>query len=205
MYLIGYDIGSSSIKAALVDSVSGKTLGVAQHPETEMEMISQQQGWAEQQPELWWEHLGHATQKLLEQTNINGTEIKSIGISYQMHGLVIVDKDQHVLRPSIIWCDSRAVEIGNDAFGRIGNEKCLKHLLNSPGNFTASKLKWVKDNEPALYERIYKAMLPGDYIAMKMTGQIKTTISGLSEGMFWDFEKMKWQHFYWKIMVYTVI
>ena len=189
MYLIGYDIGSSSIKAALVDSASGKTLGIAQYPDSEMDIISRQQGWAEQQPELWWENIGHATKRLLETASVNTADIKGIGISYQMHGLVLVDKDEHVLRPSIIWCDSRAVEIGNQAFDEIGNEKCLQHLLNSPGNFTASKLKWVKDNEPAVYDRIHKAMLPGDYIAMKMTGEIKTTISGLSEGMFWDFEE----------------
>lgn len=189
MYLIGYDIGSSSIKAALVDSETGKTLGIAQYPDSEMDIISRQQGWAEQQPELWWENIGHATKRLLEKTSVNTADIKGIGISYQMHGLVLVDKDEHVLRPSIIWCDSRAVEIGNQAFDEIGNEKCLQHLLNAPGNFTASKLKWVKDNEPAIYDRIHKAMLPGDYIAMKMTGEIKTTISGLSEGMFWDFEE----------------
>ncbi|MFY0653825.1 MAG: carbohydrate kinase [Cyclobacteriaceae bacterium] len=189
MYLIGYDIGSSSIKAALVDGASGKTLGVAQFPETEMDIISRKQGWAEQQPELWWENIGHATKKLLEQTGANKADIKGIGISYQMHGLVLIDKEGHVLRPSIIWCDSRAVEIGNRAFDEIGADRCLSHLLNSPGNFTASKLKWVKDNEPAIYEKIDKIMLPGDYIAYKLTGAARTTISGLSEGMFWDFEE----------------
>ncbi len=188
MYLLGYDIGSSSIKAALVDSSTGKTIGIAQYPESEMDIISRQQGWAEQQPELWWENVGHATKKLLAESGTKPGDIQGIGISYQMHGLVLVDKDQHVLRPSIIWCDSRAVEVGNMAFKDLGEEKCLRHLLNSPGNFTASKLKWVKDNEPNLYEKIDKAMLPGDYIAMKMTGEINTTISGLSEGMFWDFE-----------------
>lgn len=189
MYLIGYDIGSSSIKAALVDSATGKTLGIAQYPEKEMDILSTQQGWAEQQPELWWENAQHATAKLLKACQVKVGDIKGIGISYQMHGLVLVDKDHQVLRPSIIWCDSRAVEIGNQSFKAIGEEKCLKHLLNSPGNFTASKLKWVKNNEPALYEKIHKIMLPGDYIALKMTGEAKTTISGLSEGIFWDFEE----------------
>ena len=189
MYLIGYDIGSSSVKAALVDGSTGKTIGVANYPETEMDIISRQKGWAEQQPELWWENIGHATKKLLAETEADASAVKGIGISYQMHGLVIINKDGHVLRPSIIWCDSRAVEIGNLAFDEIGNEKCLSHLLNSPGNFTASKLKWVKDNEPNVYEQIYKFMLPGDYIAYKMTGEACTTISGLSEGMFWDFEE----------------
>lgn len=189
MFLLGYDIGSSSIKAALVDAETGKTVQVVQHPKLEMEIISPHAGWAEQHPETWWENLCQATKELLQITGVNPQEIKSIGIAYQMHGLVLIDKEQHVLRPSIIWCDSRAVEIGNEAFQALGEEKCLSHLLNSPGNFTASKLKWVKENEPEIYERIYKILLPGDYIAMKLTGEMNTTISGLSEGIFWDFKK----------------
>ena len=188
MYLIGYDIGSSSIKAALVDASSGQTIKVVQHPETEMAIIAQQAGWAEQQPELWWDSVCHATKKLLKQTKVDGAAIKGIGISYQMHGLVLIDKAQQVLRPSIIWCDSRAVEIGEQAFKEIGANKCLTHYLNSPGNFTASKLKWVKDNEPEIYSHIHKMMLPGDYIAMKLTGKVCTTPSGLSEGILWDFQ-----------------
>ncbi|MEP4095840.1 FGGY family carbohydrate kinase [Reichenbachiella sp.] len=191
MYLIGYDIGSSSIKAALVEAESGKTVAVCQYPDSEMDIISRQSGWAEQQPEVWWDNVRSATQRLLEKTKVKAAAITAIGISYQMHGLVLVDKDHHVLRPSIIWCDSRAVQIGAQAFESIGKSQCLNHLLNSPGNFTASKLKWVKDNEPDLYERIYKALLPGDYIALKMTDQARTSISGLSEGMMWDFKENK--------------
>jgi len=189
VYLIGYDIGSSSIKAALVDAFSGQTIKVVQHPETEMNIIAQQPDWAEQDPELWWDSVCQATKNLLKQTGLDGTDIKGIGISYQMHGLVLVDKAKEVLRPSIIWCDSRAVEIGEQAFQEIGPNICLNQFLNSPGNFTASKLKWVKDNEPEIYSRIDKMMLPGDYIAMKLTGQVCTTPSGLSEGILWDFKK----------------
>lgn len=189
MYLLGYDIGSSSIKAALVDAASGKTIEVMQHPESELEIISKKNGWAEQQPETWWTNLCQVTKKLLKKTGIKPDNIQSIGIAYQMHGLVVVDKNQKVLRPSIIWCDSRAVAIGNEAFEEIGADKCMSHLLNSPGNFTASKLRWIKNNEPDLYQKIDKAMLPGDFIAMKLTGNVNTTISGLSEGIFWDFKK----------------
>lgn len=189
MYLIGYDIGSSSIKAAIIEVESGKQLAVCQEPGREMEMIARQSGWAEQAPEDWWKYVCTATGKLLQQTGINATDIKGIGIAYQMHGLVVIDDQHRVLRPSIIWCDSRAVEIGNQAFEAIGPERSLEHLLNSPGNFTASKLRWVQENEPALYEKIYKIMLPGDFIAMKLTGQVNTTISGLSEGILWDFKK----------------
>ena len=189
MYLIGYDIGSSSIKAALVDATSGETISVIQSPETEMDIIAKETGWAEQQPEVWWDNLCAATQKLLTDTNIDPALIRGVGIAYQMHGLVLVDKNQQVLRPSIIWCDSRAVPIGDQAFQELGEFNCLHNFLNSPGNFTASKLKWVKENEPDLYEQIDKMMLPGDYIAMKLTGEICTTPSGLSEGILWDFQK----------------
>jgi len=189
VYLIGYDIGSSSIKAALVDAKSGETVSVIQSPDTEMDMLSKQAGWAEQHPDIWWDNLCIATKKLLTNTTIDPELIRGVGIAYQMHGLVVVDKDQEVLRPSIIWCDSRAVAIGDQAFQNLEEAYCLEHLLNSPGNFTASKLKWVKENEPEIYERIDKMMLPGDYIAMKLTGEICTTPSGLSEGILWDFQK----------------
>lgn len=191
MYLLGYDIGSSSIKAGLVRIASGDTVGIAQFPDSEMHIAAPQPNWAEQDPEIWWDYVCKVTQKLLQQTNVAASDILAIGISYQMHGLVLVDEQQKVLRPAIIWCDSRAVEIGNQAFAEIGEEKSLSHLLNSPGNFTASKLRWVKENEPAIFEKAYKMMLPGDFIAMKLTGEICTTISGLSEGMLWDFQENK--------------
>ena len=191
MYLIGYDIGSSSVKTAIIDADSGRTLAVASHPPLEMKIDAVQSGWAEQDPEMWWEAVCITTKKVLYNTGIDPHDIKAVGISYQMHGLVLVDKDQNVLRPSIIWCDSRAVEIGNRAFDALGQDFCNSCLLNSPGNFTASKLKWVKENEPEIFERIYKFMLPGDYIAMKLSGEINTTISGLSEGIFWDFRNGK--------------
>ncbi len=188
MYLIGYDIGSSSIKAALIEADSQEVIQVVQSPKVEMDMISHHPGWAEQDPEVWYEHVCHATREILESASIDPSQIKGIGISYQMHGLVVVDEDHQVLRPSIIWCDSRAVKIGQDALEAIGGERCLARTMNFPGNFTASKLAWVKENEPEIYARIHKIMLPGDYIAMRLTGEITTTISGLSEGIFWDFE-----------------
>jgi xylulokinase len=188
-YLLGYDLGSSSVKASLVDADSGKTVASAQSPSEEMSMLAVKPGWAEQDPAMWWEHAVKSTKTCLQKSGVQAGEIAAIGISYQMHGLVCVDKDQNVLRPSIIWCDSRAVEIGNDAFRQLGEKYCLERLLNSPGNFTASKLKWVKENEPEIYSRIYKVMLPGDYLAMRLTGEIVTTASGLSEGMLWDYDK----------------
>ncbi|MBL7790935.1 MAG: carbohydrate kinase [Saprospiraceae bacterium] len=189
MYLLGYDIGSSTIKAALVRTDTQQMVALTSYPEQEMDMLARQSGWAEQQPELWWQDLCVATQRLIEKTGISPHDIKGIGISYQMHGLVLIDKDKQVLRPAIIWCDSRAVPIGQQAFLEIGEDFCLQHLLNSPGNFTASKLRWVKDNEPHIYEKINKILLPGDFIAMMLTGEVATTIPGLTEGIFWDFKK----------------
>lgn len=191
MYLLGYDIGSSSIKVSLVDAENGYCISSVSYPESEAKIIVINPNWAEQNPEDWWNYLKIATSAILAKSRINSNDIKAIGISYQMHGLVCVDKYQKVLRPSIIWCDSRAVEIGETAFQALGRSYCLTHLLNSPGNFTASKLAWVKKNEPIVYKMIDKIMLPGDYIAMKLSGKISTTISGLSEGILWDFKEQK--------------
>ena len=191
MYLLGYDIGSSSVKASLVSVDSGKCVASSFFPKTEAEIIAVQPGWAEQDPKSWWENLKLATQAVMAESGVAKDEISAIGISYQMHGLVCVDKDNKVLRPAIIWCDSRAVPYGQKAFETLGVEKCLSSLLNSPGNFTASKLAWVKEHEPDVYARIHKIMLPGDYIAMMLSGEICTTVSGLSEGMFWDFQNHK--------------
>lgn len=188
MYLLGYDIGSSSVKASLVQRESGKCVASAFYPKTEAPIKALKPGWAEQDPDMWWENLKLATADVLLQSGANPAEIEGIGISYQMHGLVCVDKEGKPLRDAIIWCDSRAVPYGNMAFEVLGAETCLRHLLNSPGNFTASKLAWVKANEPELFAKIHKIMLPGDYIAMKLSGKMNTTVSGLSEGMFWDFK-----------------
>jgi xylulokinase len=186
-YLLGYDIGSSSVKAALLDGETGRPLAVAFSPADEMPISAPSPGFAEQDPERWWQELIHATAKLKTKHPFAADEICSIGISYQMHGLVCIDRDFRVLRPSIIWCDSRAVETGSKAFDDLGRHFCLQHFLNSPGNFTASKLKWVKDHEPGIYEKIYRILLPGDYIALRLTGMAVTTRSGLSEGIFWDY------------------
>ena len=189
MYLLGYDIGTSSVKASLVDAKTGECVASAQYPDAEAPISAPQAGWAEQDPAMWWNELKEASKRL-------GADklkrVAAIGISYQMHGLVCIDKDNNAIRPSIIWCDSRAIPYGNKAFEAIGKDKCLSHLLNAPGNFTAAKLAWVKENEPENYAKIKKIMLPGDYIAMRLSGgTVNTTVSGLSEGIFWDFKENK--------------
>jgi xylulokinase len=188
MYLLGYDVGSSSVKACVVDAQSGEVIASDYFPKMEMSIHAVKPGWAEQDPELWWSHLKSAHRSVMNRSGISSEAVKAIGISWQMHGLVLVDKQQQLLRPAIIWCDSRATPYGEKAFRTIGEERCLSHLLNSPGNFTASKLAWVKDQEPQIYEQIDKLMLPGDYIGMKLTGEVVTTVEGLSEGIFWDFQ-----------------
>lgn len=190
-YLLGFDVGSSSVKASLVDVESGEIASSAFYPEKEAPIMAVKAGWAEQDPQMWWDNAKLSLKKVMNNAGAKGEDILAIGISYQMHGLVCVDKAQKVLRPSIIWCDSRAVPYGERAFKELGAELCLGHLLNSPGNFTAAKLAWVKENEPTLFDQIDKIMLPGDYIAMKLSGEVKTTISGLSEGMLWDFKAKK--------------
>jgi xylulokinase len=189
MLLLGIDLGSSSVKVSIIDGDSGKCLASAFYPKDEMKIIANKPGWAEQDPETWWTNLKASIADCNNQLGAKKKEIGAIGISYQMHGLVTIDKDLKVLRPSIIWCDGRAVTYGEKAFAGIGKDFCLSHLLNSPGNFTATKLAWVKENEPELYSKIYKIMLPGDYFALRLTGELLTTFSGLSEGIFWDFNK----------------
>ncbi|HVU58761.1 MAG TPA: FGGY family carbohydrate kinase [Puia sp.] len=189
MLLLGIDLGTSSIKVAVVDAAAQRTLATAQYPDTEAAILVRQPGWAEQSPETWWEYVQQAIRKAHASGAYDPQDIAAIGIAYQMHGLVVVDKDRRVLRDSIIWCDSRAVPYGDKAFAAIGEERSLSHLLNSPGNFTAAKLAWVKDQEPRVYEKIDKVMLPGDYIGLRMTGEVTTSIPALSEGIFWDFKK----------------
>ncbi|HEY4110388.1 xylulokinase [Puia sp.] len=187
MLLLGIDLGTSSIKVAVTDAATHRVLATAQFPDEEAGIVAKQPGWAEQSPELWWEYVQEAIRRAHAAGGYDPTDIAAIGIAYQMHGLVLVDKEQRVLRDSIIWCDSRAVPYGDRAFAAIGEERCLERLLNSPGNFTAAKLAWVKENEPAVYERVDRFLLPGDFIAMRLTGEATTTISALSEGIFWDF------------------
>ena len=188
-YLLGYDLGSSSIKLALLDAATGRCLAAVTSPRQEMEIAAPAAGWAEQRPERWWQEVVSASRQLQAAHGFDPALVAGIGITYQMHGLVLLGRAGQVLRPAIIWCDSRAVAIGNQAFAELGEEFCLRNLLNSPGNFTASKLKWVRENEPALYARIHKLLLPGDYLAYKMSGELQTTVSGLSEGIMWNFQR----------------
>ena len=200
MFYIGLDIGSSSIKASLVAIETGRAVSTIQEPAQEMPILNPKKDWAEQNPEVWWQHVCTASKRLLAENHITPGQVAGIGIAYQMHGLVLVDKNGEVIRNSIIWCDSRAVDLGEEAFAKIGKADCMKHLLNSPANFTASKLAWVKRNEPENYGKIYKFMLPGDFITYKFSNEFTTTISGLSEGILWDFRqsepaKMVMDHF----------
>jgi xylulokinase len=191
MLFLGIDVGSSSVKLTVLDGDSGKCLAAISYPETELVIESPLAGYAEQNPEVWWDCIKQGAAKLFSSGKFDPKRIEAIGISYQMHGLVLVDDAQQVLRPAIIWCDSRAVPLGNAALTELGHDYCFNHLLNSPGNFTAAKLRWVQKNQPDIFSRVHKMMLPGDYIAMKLTGDITTTAAGLSEAILWDFKEQR--------------
>ena len=189
MYLLGYDIGTSSVKAAVVDAVTGACVASGFYPKSEAPIKALRPSWAEQDPDSWMEYLKQATKLVLAESKVDPKDIKAIGFSYQMHGLVAVDREGKVLRDAIIWCDSRGVPYGEKAVADLGGDACLNHLLNLPGNFTATKLAWVKENEPELFARIDKVMLPADYIAWRLTGELVTNPEGLSEYMLWDFRE----------------
>ncbi len=188
MKTLGIDIGSSSVKVSLLDVESGRCVASSTNPSQEMPIDAPQSGWAEQDPEMWWRYAVEGIRSIAAAGH-SMQEVRAVGITYQMHGLVCLDSSGAPLRKAIIWCDSRAVGIGAEALETIGRDFCLEHALNSPGNFTASKLAWVKRNEPDLFARIDKFMLPGDYIAYKLSGAVSTTISGLSEQILWDFKE----------------
>lgn len=188
MYFLGYDLGTSSVKACIVESDSGEIIASDFFPKEEAHIKALKPGWAEQAPDSWWESLKAVTASVLAASRVNPSDIKAIGLSYQMHGLVCIDKEGKPLRDAIIWCDSRGVPYGEKAFSDLGADTCLSHLLNSPGNFTAAKLQWVKQNEPETFEKIWKVMLPADYIAYRLTGNIVTNPEGLSEYMLWDYK-----------------
>ena len=189
MYFLGIDIGSSSVKLSVLNGATGRSAASAQYPAVELEIASPQKNWAEQDPSTWWQCVTLGCQELWRKGGFSPKDITAVGITYQMHGLVIVDKNHEVLRPAIIWCDSRAVEIGDKALQSLGGDYCFANLLNSPGNFTASKLRWVQENEPEIYRQIHKILLPGDYIALKLSGETSTSAGGLSEGILWDFKE----------------
>lgn len=187
MILCGIDVGTSSIKVSIVDAANQQLIYSTSFPEVENEISSPQPGFAEQEPEHWWYCVKQAILKANSSGLYDPKNIGAIGISYQMHGLVVLDKESRVLRPSIIWCDSRATPYGEKAYEALGESFCQSHYLNSPGNFTASKLAWVKDNQPEIFEQIHHVLLPGDFISAKFTGNFTTTASALSEGILWDF------------------
>ena len=188
MILCGIDVGTSSIKVSIVDAANQQLIYSTSFPEVENEISSPQPGFAEQDPEHWWYCVKQAILKANSSGLYNPKNIGAIGISYQMHGLVVVDKNAQVLRPSIIWCDSRATPYGDQAYITLGESFCQSHYLNSPGNFTAAKLAWVKENQPAIFEQIAQVLLPGDFIAGRFTSNFTTTASALSEGILWDFK-----------------
>ncbi len=187
MKSLGIDIGSSSVKVSLLEIETGECVASSTNPQSEMRIDAPRPGWAEQDPETWWYYACEGIRHI--STDHNLREVVSIGITYQMHGLTLLDRAGKPLRKALIWCDSRAVEIGAEALEQIGRDFCLTHTLNSPGNFTASKLAWVKRNEPEIFDKIHRFMLPGDYIAYRLSGEISTSVSGLSEQILWDFKE----------------
>ena len=176
-YILGVDIGTSGTKTVLFDE-NGTALSSATY---EYPLYTPQNGYAEQDPEDWWNASVHGISDVIAESGIPASEIKGIGLSGQMHGLVMLDADCKVIRKSIIWCDQRTSAEVAEITSKVGHEKLVEITANPAiTGFTAAKIMWVKNNEPQNYEKCRHILLPKDYIRFRLTGEFATEVSDAS-------------------------
>lgn len=188
-YLLGIDIGTSGTKTVLFDE-AGNTIASALG---EYPLYQPNVGWAEQDPEDWWKATFSTIKAVLGKSGVNPSDVKGVGLSGQMHGAVLLDKDNQVLRKAIIWCDQRSSAECDQITSIIGKERLIEITANPAlTGFTASKVMWVKNNEPEIFEKVKKILLPKDYIRFKLTGEFATEVSDASGMQFMDIPKRKW-------------
>jgi xylulokinase len=188
-FLLGLDIGTSGVKALIMDEKAEKiTTSTVEYP-----LKTPKVNWAEQEPTDWWNGTVEAIKQVINKSSVDPKGIKGIGLSGQMHGLVALDKEYKVLRPAILWCDQRTGKQCQYITEKIGAERLID-LVSNPAltGFTAGKLIWVRENEPEIYEKIYKILLPKDYIRFRLTGEFATEVSDASGTLFLDVKKRKW-------------
>lgn len=187
-YLMGIDIGTTSARAIIIDE-EGKLLGAGVY---EYPLYHPQPLWAEQDPQDWWEGTKKSIGKALKEADVKPQEIGGIGLSGQMHGLVLLDENYEVLRRSILWCDQRTVK-QCEYIMRKSRQTLVKSTCNPAlTGFTLPKVIWVRQEEPKIYDKIHKMLLPKDYIRFKLTGEFATEVSDASGTLMLDVKKRKW-------------
>ena len=192
MYWIGLDIGTGSSRALLVDSAGRvRYANTALHEDMKMARPL----WAEQQPDDWWRAAQEAIRGVLKAAGVTGDSVRGIGLSGQMHGLVVLDHQNQVIRPSLIWCDQRSQRQVDYINSKIGAAKVLEYTANPVlTGFTLPKLLWVRDEEPRQFERVRKVLLPKDYIRFRLTGEFATEVSDASGTAFFDVVQRNWAY-----------
>jgi xylulokinase len=187
---LGIDIGTGGSRALLIDQKGAVRAGfTAPHEEMRMERPL----WAEQRPENWWDAAVLAIRGVLAESGVSGSQIKGIGLSGQMHGLVMLDGAGAVIRPSLIWCDQRSQKQVDDIHAKLGRENILRYIANPVlTGFTLPKLLWVRDNEPHHFARMRHMLLPKDYVRFCLTGELATEVSDASGTALFDVVKRRW-------------
>ena len=192
---LGIDVGTGGSRALLVDDRGAVRAGyTAPHEEMHMERPL----WAEQRPENWWDAVVAAIRGVLTKAAVSGADVQGVGLSGQMHGLVILDSACQVIRPSLIWCDQRSQAQVDFVNATVGRDKVLEYTANPVlTGFTLPKLLWVRDNEPANFDRVKKMLLPKDYVRFKLTGEFASEVSDASGTSVFDVVKRRWS---WEMM-----
>lgn len=188
-YYIGIDLGTSAVKVLLLSEK-----GIEKTASREYPLIFPKDGWSEQNPEDWYKQTMEALKEVL--TNIDTSQVKSVSFSGQMHGLVLLDENDNVIRPAILWNDGRTDKETDYLNNVIGKDKLLENTGNIAfAGFTAPKILWVKENEPENFAKICKIMLPKDYISYMLTGNLCTDVSDASGTLYFDVGNRKWSQY----------
>ena len=188
-YILGLDVSTTGSKALLIDT-TGAVMGTASSPHT---LSTPKPLWSEQDPEMWWEAVSNSIRNLIAQTGVDPKEIDAVGLTGQMHGLVLLDAQGEVLRPAILWNDQRCQAQCDEIHERVGKEKFIQISGNvALTGFTAPKILWVAENEPHVYARVSHVLLPKDYIRYKLTGELAMDKADGSGTVLFDLKARDW-------------
>ena len=189
-FFLGLDTGTSGTKALVID----ETGALAASDTQEYGLSTPHPQWAEQDPEMWWQAAQKAIAAVLQKANLSGDDITGVGLTGQMHGSVFLNKKQNVLRPALLWCDSRTGAECDEITRKIGGREKLFAVIGQPilASFTAPKIVWVKNHEPQIYEKIAHVLLPKDFIRLRLTGEFAAEVSDASGTSLLDVRKRDW-------------